>query len=110
MIEKELTFSWRWDNVEGVIEFYEAKQKPWIGDIQKRAVDLKEGAINAFATLFSQIPAGEGVFLYAAPTMEEPGMMSGSWLILQLLPTQLKMSSIRQSAALSLCIRCPIPS
>ena len=77
MIERELTFSWRWDNLEAVIEFFEAKPKPWIGDIKKTTGDLKKGAVNAFATLFARIPLRAEILHYIAPAVQEPGSMSG---------------------------------
>ena len=56
MISKELTFGWRWDNIEAVIEYLEAMPDQGTTLIAVTAERLKEGAIEAFGRLFAQKP------------------------------------------------------
>jgi len=60
MIFKELSFSFRWDNLEAIVEWLEAL--PDKGPIFAAAIDtsmLKEAALEAFQTAFCEIPLTE---------------------------------------------------
>jgi hypothetical protein len=55
-ISKDLTFGWRWANIEAVIEYLEAMPDQGTTLLDVNAERLKEGAIQAFAQLFAQRP------------------------------------------------------
>jgi hypothetical protein len=56
MITKELTFGWRWDNIEATIEYLEAIPNQGTHLIAVTAEQLKHGAIEAFGRLFATKP------------------------------------------------------
>jgi hypothetical protein len=57
-ISQDLTFGWRWDNIEAVIEYLEVMPDRGAALITVTAERLKEGAIEAFERLFARKPLG----------------------------------------------------
>jgi hypothetical protein len=57
-ISQDLTFGWRWDNIEAVIEYLEVMPDRGTALITVTAERLKEGAIEAFGRLFARKPLG----------------------------------------------------
>jgi hypothetical protein len=80
VIHQDLTFSWRWDNLESVVEYLEARPDRGTALITKTTDDLKEGAINAFADLFAGVPLTRPVLEYAAPALGDPVALVGGLL------------------------------
>jgi hypothetical protein len=55
-ISHKLTFGWRWDNIEAVIEYLEVIPDQETTLIAVTAERLKEGGIEAFGRLFARKP------------------------------------------------------